>query len=113
MLIETAQLTIMRDALQRLDRLNKASPKVAKFEELCSVLREQGSVFLAKIDVQEFAIVYSIIPENYGDHLAIVEALSAMGAHRTPGEVYDLINPEPDAPLFLLSVIPTKGELNG
>lgn len=107
MLISTTFHAIMREALDKAATLTAHRLDIAKFEELCAVLRQQGNAFTESLQVGVDEIDYAIVPDNHGDYLAIAEALAAMGAHRKIDpdmHMRDIINPQPDAPVFFLSV---------
>jgi hypothetical protein len=112
MLIAKTFQAIMRDALGKADRLTKERQAIRQFEELCAVLRQQGSRFTESLDPEVDEITYFIQPDNHGDYLAIIEAMSGMGAdHLLTGGDRDLINPQPDAPAFWLTT--PKGRHDG
>jgi hypothetical protein len=106
MLIEKTFHGIMQEALQQTDTLIRNTFKVANFEDLCTMLRQQGIQLTETLSVDEHGISYYIKPEHHGDYLAILESLAGMNAVRTPGPVYDFINIEPDVPIFWLHTTP-------
>jgi hypothetical protein len=106
MLVQKTFYNIMQEALLHTDMLMRSTLKIAKFEEFCGVLREQGCSFTESLSVDEIGVGYYIKPDNPGDYLAIVESLAGMNALRTPGPVYDYVNIEPEVPMFWLHAAP-------
>lgn len=105
MLIEQTFYELMKYALQQSATLNKNRLEIEKFEELCAILRCQGSEFTLDLDVTDSEVGFHLMPANHGDYLDIVEALCGMGAHRQKASDHcEIINPQPDAPIFWLHI---------
>lgn len=108
-LIEITFAKAARALLDQSATMVRNRADIERFEELCAVLRSQGSVFTEQLDADADEINYHIYPADHGDYIAIVEALCGMGAHRTQsGSGCDIVNPEPDAPMFWLHIPPTN-----
>lgn len=108
-LIAKLYRSILAETLAKDAMLVAHSADIARFEDLCAVLRQQGSSFEMSANVSTTGIEYGICPADHGDYLEIIEALAGMGARRTLVETFgpmcrDLVDMQPDAPAFFLSI---------
>ncbi|MFA6015871.1 MAG: hypothetical protein WC742_12475 [Gallionellaceae bacterium] len=102
-LAEQTFCNLTRLLLQQADILNRCRHDIAKFEELCAVLRAHGINFAELLDVDDHEVNYYITPAHHGDYLELIETLSAMGAFRTRiSDVCEIVNIEPESPTFWL-----------
>lgn len=102
-LVEQTFVDLTRRLLQQSGTLNRSRHDIAKFEELCAVLRAHGINFTESLDVDDHEVNYYIQPANHGDYLSMIETLGDIGAYRTrTSEACEIVNAEPDAPPFWL-----------
>ena len=106
-LFEQTRISLLRELMSKDNTLSRNVHRVAEFEALCNMLRQQGIEFKSHLVVNEDEIQYHVTPMLYGDYLAILESMRLMDAKRTPSPRaellgFDLVDPSPDAPAFWL-----------